>query len=115
MELYLAKTLDGMKKYGPIYDLSMEPAERVESYQFGFEENEWLLDNVIDGINAECDTLLDDGDYDFISADKCKALKDYLKKMDKSMIPSEYHEVIQKLIEFSDKAIEYGTGMAIDL
>lgn len=115
MELYLAKTLDEMKKYGPIFDLSMEPVERVETYSFGFEENEWLLRNVIDGINAACDTLLDDGDYDYIGADKCNALKEYLLKIDRSMIPSSCQKLVLKLIEFSDKAIEYGTGIAIDL
>ena len=38
MEIYLAKTLDNMKMYGPTYDLSMEPEDRVETYVFDLTE-----------------------------------------------------------------------------
>lgn len=115
MTIYLAKTLDNMKKYGDIYDLSMEPDDRVEKYVFGSEENEWLVNNVIDGINAECDTLLDDGDYDYISCEKCNSLIKLLNNINLDVIPLKCKELIVKILEYSNLAIEYKTGIAIEL
>ncbi len=32
--------------------------------------NEWMLEHFIDRLNAECDTLLDNGDYDYLDCEK---------------------------------------------
>ena len=115
MEIYLAKTLDNMKMYGPTYDLSMEPDDRVETYSFDLPENEWLLDNLVDSINAYCDTLLDDGDYDFIPSDECANLIRVLEKVDLKSVPEKCRELVEKMMEFAERAIKYNTGMAIEL
>ncbi|MBO4909782.1 MAG: hypothetical protein J5476_10955 [Lachnospiraceae bacterium] len=114
MKLYLAKTLIDMKKYGPTYDLSLEPEDRVETYDFEVEDGEWLLDHVVDGINATCDTLLDDGDVDYIGAEYSKNLIDYLSQLDLENIPDGPRNVITKLIEYAERAEKYGTGLAIE-
>ena len=115
MRFYLAKTLDKMKMYGPIYDLVGEPEDRVEEFLLEEDENEWLLDNLVDDINAECDTLLDDGDYDYIDSEKCNNLSVFLENIDPNKVPEKYKRVVEKLLEYSKRAAEYGTGMAIDL
>ena len=115
MEIYLAKTLDNMKMYGPTYDLSMEPEDRVETYVFDLTENEWLLDNLVDSINAACGTLLDDGDYDFIPAKECSNLKEVLEEVDLNSVPEKCRLLIDKMLEYADRAIKYNTGMAIEL
>ena len=115
MVIYLAKKLDDMKKYGPIYDLSMEPEDRVETYAFDVAENEWLLNTIVDSINAKCGTLLDDGDYDYISADKCSNLKEVLEEVDLNSVPDKNRLLVKKMLEYADRAIEYNTGMAIEL
>ena len=38
-------------------------------------------------MNAACDTLLDDGDFDFISADKCKLLIEMLYNLPENLFP----------------------------
>ena len=36
---------------------------------------------MVDRINAACDTLLDDGDVDYISSDKCENLIDMINNL----------------------------------
>jgi hypothetical protein len=115
MEIYLAKTLDKMKMYGTTYDLSMEPDDRVETYFFDLQENEWLLDNLVDSINAYCGTLLDNGDYDFIPSDECASLISVLEKVDLKIVPEKSRLLVEKMMEFAERAIQYNTGMAIEL
>jgi hypothetical protein len=115
MELYLAKTLENMKLYGPTYDLTMESEDRVESFKFGSGESEWLINNLVDMINAECNTLLDDGDYDFIDAHGCEILLKCLGKFNLANSSKEVEELIKKMKEFATRAVELNTGIAIDL
>ena len=115
MELYLAKTMENMKMYGPTYDLTMESEDRVELFKFGSKENDWLMNNLIDMINAECNTLLDDGDYDFIDAHGCENLLKCLGKVNLADASKEVTQLIRKMEEYATRAIELKTGIAIDL
>ena len=114
MTFYLAKTLDNIKMYGPIPDLSSNP-KNVEEYVITEEENEWLLENLVDIINLKCDTLLDDGDYDFFDVEKCKVLLDLISNLPEGFVPKKHGEMIRVLKEFTSQAIEYNTGIAIEL
>ncbi|MBO4462362.1 MAG: hypothetical protein J5749_05710 [Lachnospiraceae bacterium] len=115
MRIYLAKTLEGIGMYGPIYDLGTGVPERVEEYVMSEEEQEWLLDNLVDSINATCDTLLDDGDYDYINADKCKDLVNMIDKLPESCVKNQFASALKVLRDYAIRAIEYNTGIAIEL
>ena len=109
MRLYLAKTLDNMKMYGPIPDLSMESEDRVEEIGFGEKVNNWVLDNMLYDINYHSGANLDDGDYDF------KELYEYLNNLPEGFVPKEYVDAIDKLKDYTQRAITYNTGIAIEL
>ncbi len=115
MRIQLAKTLDGIGFYGPIYDLGTGVPDKVEEYVMEDNEHDWLLEKMIDRINAECDTLLDDGDYDFIDAGKCKRLIELVDNLPKDYVPEQYKRVVGVLKEYASRAIEYNTGMAIEM
>lgn len=104
-----------MKKYGPTYDLSMEPDSRVEEIYFGDEQSTWFLDNMVDRVNAECETLLDDGDYDFFDYNACLKLKEVIVNQRKLGIPDFFQDAYKALLTYVERAIDYGTGIAIEL
>lgn len=115
MNIYLAKTLEGMKRYGQIYDLSMEPEDRVEVISFGEDENRWFLKSHVDNVNAACGTLLDDGDVDYIGEEGCKILIRYFEDVNTSDIESQYRQVIDSLLDYAKRAIQYHTGIVIEM
>lgn len=115
MRVYVAKTLKNMKKYGPVYDLSRESQDRVSSYTFGETVNDWMLEHFVDRINAECDTLLDDGDYDYFDCDKCRKLLDLVSAEDVQTMPGDVQDVFILLKKCASEAITNNTGMAIEM
>jgi len=115
MRLYLAKTLEGLNMYGPIYDLGSGVPDKVEDCVLGYAEQEWFLDNLVDEINAACDTLLDDGDVDFFDVEKCNKLISTLSDIREIKVPEYCEYMIDKLREYAVDAINYNTGIAIEL
>lgn len=114
MKLQLARTLEGIGLYGPIYDLGTGGADKVE--EFATEDrDDWFLDHMVDKINAACDTTLDYGDYDYISAEKCSHLLDMIENLPCGYVPKDYEPVMQVLKEYARKAILYNTGIAIEM
>lgn len=114
MTVYLSKTLENIKKYGPIPDLSGEP-QKVEEYVYDEEEGYWLLENLVDAINARCDTLLDDGDYDFFDVEKCKVLVELIDELPKGSVPKKYEKMVSDLRSLALRAVSYNTGIGIEL
>lgn len=114
MRFQLAKTFEGIKMYGPIYDFGTGGFDKVE--EFVTEDvDDWFLDHMVDQINAACDTLLDDGDVDFISAEKCKELLEVLNNLPENFVPIDSINAISVLTEYAKKAIEYHTGIEIEM
>ena len=70
---------------------------------------------MVDTINARCDTLLDDGDYDFFDAEKCKALVELIDELPKEFIPEKYEKMISDLKSYASIAVSYTTGIGIEL
>ena len=89
--------------------------DKVEDYVMEYDEHDWLMDNLIDKINAACDTLLDDGDVDYISAKKCENLISLLEKLPDGYVPQKYVKVVSALKDFAARAIDYNTGIAIEM
>ena len=114
MRFQLAKTLDGMKMYGPIYNFSTADPDNIESY-YAEDVNDWFLDNMIIKINSYCDTCLDDGDIDYIDAKRCKNLIDMIDDLPSGFVPKEFTETIEVLKDFAQRAIEYDTGIEIEM
>lgn len=114
MRFQLAKTLEGIKMYGPIYDLGTGGPDKVEEFVMD-DINDWFLDHMIDKINDACDTLLDDGDVDYISAEKCKDLIELLNNLPNNYIPNEFLIAVDVLKEYSQRAIDYNTGIEIEM
>lgn len=114
MRFQLAKTLDGIKMYGPIYDLGTGGPDKVEEY-VADDVNNWFLDSMIGRINSACDTLLDDGDVDYINAEKCKKLIETIDELPSNYIPKEFQEIMAVLIDYAQRAIKYNTGIEIEM
>lgn len=114
MRFQLAKTLEGIKMYGPIYDLGTGGPDKVDQY-ITDDINDWFLDNMVDKINATCDTLLDDGDVDYIAADKCKELIIMINSLPNAYIPLECKKTIEVLLDYAKRAVEYNTGIEIEM
>lgn len=114
MRFQLAKTFDGIKMYGPIYDFGTGETDNVEEYVVD-DINDWFLDNMIDKINTTCDTLLDDGDVDYIDAKRCKCLIDMINELPDNYVPKEYQKIIEVLLDYAQRAIQYNTGIEIEM
>ena len=114
MRFYVARTLEKIKMYGPIYDFGSAVPDKVDEY-FVEDFNDWFLDNMIDRINATCDTLLDDGDVDYISAEMCKELVTMLNNLPQGFVPKENREAVDVLLEYAKRAIDYNTGIEIEM
>lgn len=114
MTFQLAKTLEGIRMYGPIYDLGTGGPDKVEEYRVDDVDN-WFLDNMVDRINETCDTLLDDGDVDFIDAEECKKLVCMIKSLPSNFIPLESQKAMDVLVKYAQGAIEYNTGIEIEM
>ena len=115
MRLYLARTLEGIRMYGPIYDLGSAVPEKVDDYIMEMEEHDWLLDNLVDEINSACDTLLDDGDVDYFDVDKCNNLLSLLDNLENDFVPEYCKRLLLTLREYATYAVENSTGIAIEL
>ena len=114
MRFQLAITFDGMKMYGSIYDFGTGLAGMVEEYVVD-DTNDWFLEHMIDKINATCDTLLDNGDFDYIDAEKCKELIKMINDFPNGFVPKEFEKVIDILLDYAHRAIEYNTGIEIEM
>ncbi|MDC7301114.1 hypothetical protein [Agathobacter ruminis] len=114
MRFQLAKTLDGIEKYGPVYDLGSGWPDKIEEY-VADDVDDWFLNNMVDQINASCETLLDDGDYDYLDAEKCAKLVKLLDNISNEFIPEEYEIPIATLKDYAIRAIHNNTGISIEL
>ena len=114
MRFQLAKTLEGMEMYGPIYNFSTADPGNIESFRMR-DIDHWFLDNMVIKINAYCDTCLDDGDLDYIDAKRCKNLIEMINDLPSGFIPKEFTQAFEVLKDFAQKAIEYNTGIIIEM
>jgi hypothetical protein len=114
MRFQLAKTLKGMGMYGPIYDFGTADPKNIESF-YAPDVDDWFLDNMVIKINSYCDTCLDDGDIDYIDAKRCKNLIEMIDDLPSGFVPDEFTEAIEVLKSFANRAIEYDTGIEIEM
>ncbi len=114
MRFQLAKTLEGMGMYDPIYDFGTADPKNIESFYVP-DVDDWFLDNMVIKINSYCDTCLDDGDVDYIDAKRCKNLIEMIDDLPSDFVPDEFTEAIEVLRNYAQRAIEYNTGVEIEM
>ena len=105
----------GLHYYGYI-PCNPEPLDsRVEVFQLEEPDRELLVNDFIDPINELCDSLLGDGDVDYLNKDKCVKMKGWLVNRFTPQMNPRLKELYLKLLDFSNRAIEKNTGIVIEL
>ncbi len=114
MVIQLFLHLDGLKYYGDIPEKPENFDGIVEEYPLSVSDIKMLL-NDVDSIDTACDVLLDYGDVDYFNCEKCAKLKEWIDCRLKSTLEPRYREILDVLKEYCSRAIEYNTGVVIEL
>ena len=117
MRLELFLTLEGAQYYGyiPFFNIDDENPQRIESYELSKEDEELLDEDFIDPIDRLCNSLIDPGDVDYLNAEQCKLMLDWLEQRLTKPANPRLGTIYRKLVEFANKAIELNTGIVFDL
>jgi len=114
MSIQLFLSLDGLDYFGDIPEIPENPVGIVEEYPLSSEDIKMIL-NDVDSIDVACNALLDYGDADFFNCKKCEKLQDWIDDRLKSAISPRYREILGVLKDYCTRAVEYNTGMVIEL
>lgn len=118
MILQLLLTLSGINKYYGHIPETYGHSDKIEEFELENDDREidWYLDeHFAIPINEKCNSILGYGDVDFLDAEKCKVMIPWLKKNIKSESRKDIVLFYNKLLEFSNKAIELKTGIIIEM
>lgn len=118
MWLVLFKTLEGVSCYGDEPDVpEILPDPRVEKYNFNIDEKygEFFEKDFIEPVDKLCDALMDFSEADYLGAGKCAKLREWLEGRLVRDMPEFLKPIYEKMFEFTSKAIEYNTGIVIQL
>lgn len=111
-ELFL--DMNGDRWYGPIPEYD-DPTGYIEFYDVDQKLHDILLEQFAYPINEVCDTCLDDGDVDFFDKEQCVKLAAWLEGQLAGELNPRLREPYVKLLEFARRAIELGTGVAVEM
>ena len=117
MRFYVAKSTEEIPLYGGItLDYSTTPpGEKVDIY-----EEEWDIDfnadnNIIMDMWAACNSIIDDGDYDFLDINQCNLLKNWLlEQMKKDNLSAERLQQYNSLLKYVNSALSYNIGLGME-
>lgn len=121
MIFVLYKTYENVEfnKFG--CPIGIEPVEKNHAIEYYVLENDWddvdLFedDQAIDEIAQRCDSLIGYGEDDYFNAEKCKIILSWIEeRLCKPAVPR-YREMLEVLKDYCKRAIEYNTGVYIDL
>ncbi len=117
MKIVVYKTLKNIPYYGDIPDFPELPDIRVEFYRFYIEREYWeeFEKDFIFPVNDLCGTTLDIGDVDYIGVEYCGKLKFWIENKLAGSVSPYLEPVCRKLLEFTERALEYKTGVGIEL
>ena len=118
MYFLLFLTFEGIEvgTMGP-YVHNPKTDSRVEYYQL---ENAWddvdlfFEDNAIDEIANRCASLIDYGESDYFNSEKCAVILKWIGERLSNPTTPRYHEILEVLRDFCERAIELNTGVVID-
>lgn len=113
-ELFL--DMHNLKYYGDIPEKPENRQGSVELFEFDRRIYAALMnEDFIDEVNKFCDSCLDLTDVDFFDKDKCVKLKFWLEQRLTRELNPLLKPVYEKLLNYSARAIELGTGVVIQL
>ena len=110
--------------YGGIPSIPFEPDERADFYIFDFDffddDDETYLDyfeiEFLAPINRLCETLLDYGDVDYIDAEHCAKLTEWIvAKLESHNLTDHERCFFETLLEYAREAVLLGTGVVVEL
>ncbi|WP_288801157.1 hypothetical protein [uncultured Fibrobacter sp.] len=115
MWLILFKTLEGVPYYGDRPDAIDNGDARIETYDFsiGQEYEDLLEEDFINPMYNLCGSLVDIDESDFFDVEKCAMLVNWLENRFRQEVHPVLKPVYEKILEYAQKAIEYGTGIII--
>ncbi|PLS30251.1 hypothetical protein Uis1B_1921 [Bifidobacterium margollesii] len=101
--------------YGNVPERPMQPDGHIEIYKMHESDRDPLDEDFTDAINRVCDTTLGYGDVDFFDARQCRLLAGWLEARLEQPITPRLAEIYRKLDDFARRAVEYNTGVVIEL
>ena len=114
----LIKTSEGVQSfYGEIPQYMEEDyAKYTEIYPIESDEDrDLLLEDFMNPINDLCGTLLDYGDVDWFGVENCKKLKAWLIDRMRRPCNERLRILYTALLGYAVRAIEYDTGVVVEL
>ena len=109
---YIGVKLDQYNR--PDFDLQRKDLCKI--YSLSYEDSEKLSEDFfLYNILKDTGLLLDLGDMDYANAEHCKVLKPRIEERLKKPITPRLKEMYTVLLDYVSRAIEYNTGVWIDL
>ncbi len=109
--------LNNLEYYGYMPKIPKDREGRVEIYRFDIPREYWdcFEKDFINPVDGQLDALIDIGDVDFLNADKCKKIIEWLDDRLTKPTPPVLKPFYEKLREYSFRAVELNTGVEIQL
>ena len=114
MHLVLFHSLNNLDYYGYIPKIPKYNLEQVEIFKLFPADYELFRDD-IDSLDTACDAILDLGDVEYFNAEKCEKLRKWVGGRLEKPVSARYREILETLKVFCDRAIEFDTGVVIEL
>ena len=117
MRFTLILDFTGLTYYGHIPNTPFPPDPRIDEYFFDIEKKDMdsFEEDFINPVDALCKTLIDFSDVEFLDADKCVKLKDWLEERFKKNVLENFRPIYEKLLDYTSRAIALKTGVVIEL
>ena len=122
MKFVLFKTLENYEfnKLGwPIWFEPVENNPTIEYYYYldnDFDDVDLFYDDeAIVEIAERCDSLISYGEDDYFKVEKCKIQLGWIEERLLKPVAPRYKEMLEGLNDYCKRAIEYNTGVYIDL
>lgn len=107
---------EGVNYYGRIPEPPLELTPQVEHYSMEPSDEKLLNKDFIAPVDELCGALLDIGDVDFLNARQCRLLAAWLKtRLTQDSLNPRLRTIYTILLDYAQRAIEYGTGVVIEL
>lgn len=92
------------------------PASQVEIFRMTADSDRYLLDeDFVDPVNTLCASLIGPYDVVFLDARQCRLLAGWLEARLEQPITPRLAEIYRKLDDFARRAVDYNTGVVIEL
>lgn len=101
--------------YGPIPQADYGPNSHSEVYEMRAEDRDPLDEDFTDAVNAACGTVLGYGDVDFLIPRQCQLLTEWIADRLQKPITPRLAEIYHHFDDYARRAVEYNTGMIIEL